>query len=181
RMVAAKRPGSAGSGVPRKKRLPTGMQAELRARLGRESKRLLGGEPVRLRSLERGACFLLSDCADDDAGSLVRDPRHLQLVGGDSAPLVIDIDSLHPNGAQAASDAAFCTERFVCATRALDAMLLSDIQMGFRKGRETRGRGAARHRGVGRRGRGWECGTGWAGAMKINSGVAGPISLPISK
>ena len=83
------------------------MQGELRARLGRESKRLLGGEPVRLRSSEGSACFLLSDCTDANAGSLVRDPRHLQLVGGDSAPLVIDVDSLHPNGAQAASDAAF--------------------------------------------------------------------------
>ena len=101
------------------------MQDELRARLGRESKRLLGGEPVRLRSSEGSACFLLSDCADADAGSLVRDPRHLQLVGGDSAPLVLDVDSLHPDGAQAASDAAFCTERLVCATRVLDAMLLS--------------------------------------------------------
>ena len=102
-----------------------GMQGELRARLGRESKRLLGGEPVRLRSSEGSACFLLSDCEVADAGSLVRDPRHLQLVGGDSAPLVIDVDSLHPNGAQAASDAAFCTDRLVCATRVLDAMLLS--------------------------------------------------------
>ncbi len=80
---------------------------------------------MRLRSSEGSACFLLSDCADADAGSLVRDPRHLQLVGGDSAPLVIDVDSLHPDGAQAASDAAFCTERLVCATRTLDAMLLS--------------------------------------------------------
>ena len=74
------------------------MQEALQARLGRESKRLLGGEPVRLRSSEGSACFLLSDCTDADAGSLVRDPRHLQLVGGDSAPLVIDVDSLHPNG-----------------------------------------------------------------------------------
>ena len=101
------------------------MQGELRARLGRESKRLLGGEPVRLCSSEGSACFLLSDCTDADAGNLVRDPRHLQLVGGDSAPLVLDVDSLHPNGAQAATDAAFCTERLVCATRVLDAMLLS--------------------------------------------------------
>ena len=56
---------------------------------------------MRLRSSEGSACFLLSDCADADAGNLVRDPRHLQLVGGDSAPLVLDVDSLHPNGAQA--------------------------------------------------------------------------------
>ena len=112
-------------GFPITKRPSTSMQEALQERLGRESKRLLGGDPVRLRSSEGSTCFLLSDCADADAGSLVRDPRHLQLVGGDSAPLVLDVDSLHPNGAQAASDAAFCTERLVCATRALDAMLLS--------------------------------------------------------
>ena len=117
------------------------MQGELRARLGHESKRLLGGEPVRLRSSEGSACFLLSDCTDADAGDLVRDPRHLQLVGGDSAPLVIDVDSLHLNGTQAASDAPFSTARLVCATCVLDAMLNS--QYGIRGGTEARRENAA--------------------------------------
>ena len=101
------------------------LTGELRARLGRTSKRLLGGEPLRLRFSEGSACFLLSDCTDADAGGLVRDQRLLQLVGGESAPLVIDIDSLHPNGTQAAADAPFSTERLICPTRLLDAMVNS--------------------------------------------------------
>lgn len=104
-----------------------------RERIGRQVKRLIGGDPVRLRTDDGSARFLLCDCTDAEAGALVRDKRHLQLVGGPSAPLVVDIDSLHPGGIQAASEAAFGSERLICATRLLDAMLSSHfgIQMSW--------------------------------------------------
>ena len=103
------------------------VDVDLKERLGCELKRLLGGEPVRLRPSGAAACFLLSDCVDDaEAGSLIRDKRMLQLVGGDSsAPVVFDIDSLCPNGSQSAAEAVHSSERLVCATRLLDVMLHS--------------------------------------------------------
>ena len=91
--------------------------------LGRAIKRLLGQEPVRFRYAAGETRFLLSDCSDADAGTLVRDKGCLQLAGGDTSPLVIDIDSLHPSGKEAATEAAFASERLQCATRLLSAVL----------------------------------------------------------
>ena len=99
------------------------MQDKLRERLGSWIKGVLGEQPVRLRFEDGSTCFLLCDCTDAKAGQLVRDVRQLQIVGGATAPLVIDIDSLHRSGVKQAADAAFSTQRLVCATRVLGAML----------------------------------------------------------
>ena len=109
------------------------MYIDSRTRLGKELKRLIGNEAVRWRMSNEVSRFLLADCSDCDAGRLVRDERQLQLVGGDSAPLVIDIDSLHPENLESAADACFASERLVCSTRVLDAMLRSryGVQMSW--------------------------------------------------
>ena len=83
--------------------------------LGRAIKRLLGQEPVRFRYAAGETRFLLADCSDADAGALVRDKGCLQLAGGETSPLVIDIDSLHPSGKEAATEAVFASERLQCA------------------------------------------------------------------
>ena len=98
--------------------MPSGAQT-----LGREIKRLLGSEPVRFRRSPDDTKFLLSDCDDLGAASLVLDTGCLQLAGSDCSPLVIDIDSLSPLGKIAASDAAFWNERLQCATRLIGAVL----------------------------------------------------------
>ena len=95
------------------------MQDKLRERLGSWIKGVLGEQPVRLRFEDGSTCFLLCDCTDAKAGQLVRDVRQLQIVCGATAPLVIDIDSLHRSGVKQAADAAFSTQRLVCATRVL--------------------------------------------------------------
>ena len=102
--------------------LPTGDAAAV----GRELKRLLGQNPVRFRYAGEETRFLLSDCTDDaSAGTLVRSEDCLQLAGCETSPLVVDIDSLHPGGKEAASEAVFATERLQCATRLLAAVLRS--------------------------------------------------------
>ena len=91
--------------------------------LGQAIKRLLGQEPVRFRYAAGETRFLLSDCSDAEAGCLVRDKGCLQLAGGETSPLVIDIDSLHPSGKEAATEAVFASERLQCATRLLSTVL----------------------------------------------------------
>ena len=92
-------------------------------RLGQALKRLMGQEPVRFRFEKDETRFLLVDCSDAAVGALVRDKRCLQLAGGETTPLVIDIDSLHPGGKKAASEAAFASERLQCATRLIGVVL----------------------------------------------------------
>ena len=82
--------------------------------IGRQLKRLLAFNPVRLRRSPDETKFLLSDCDDASASELVLDKRCLQLAGSDCSPLVIDIDSLNSLGKIAASDAAFSSERLQC-------------------------------------------------------------------
>jgi len=95
------------------------------AAVGRSLKRILGRNPVRFRYACEETRFLLTDCTDADAGALVRSGDCLQLAGCETTPLVVDIDSLHPGGNEAASDAVFSTERLQCATRLLTAVLRS--------------------------------------------------------
>ena len=92
-------------------------------RLGQAVKRLMGQEPVRFRFEQDETRFLLSDCSDAVAGAHVRDKRCLQLASNKATPLVIDIDSLHPGGKKAASEAAFASERLQCATRLISVVL----------------------------------------------------------
>ena len=94
-------------------------------RLGHELKRLLGREPVRFRRAGAETRFLLNDCTDRDAGLQVIDAGTLQLAGGDTSPLVVDIDSLHPTDKVTAADALFASERLQCAARLLGAVLRS--------------------------------------------------------
>ena len=95
------------------------------AAVGVALKRLLGQNPVKFRYAGEETRFLLSDCTDTGAGELVRSADCLQLAGCETSPLVVDIDSLHPSGKEAASEAVFAIERLQCATRLLAAVLRS--------------------------------------------------------